>query len=52
MQVGLPCLFSLKLVKPMPAWERPLCAVAVVASVVASGLGLYSSVHELLAADA
>lgn len=44
---ALPALFSLKLLK-LPAWERALCVALVPLAFAVSGVGLYSSVHELI----
>ncbi|GFH19428.1 hypothetical protein HaLaN_16374, partial [Haematococcus lacustris] len=48
--VGLPCLFSLYLVRDMSRWEVPLCWTAVLLSVVGSLLGLQSALQQLLVA--
>lgn len=47
--VGLPCLFSLCLMR-LPSWEKVVCVVLVAVAVVASGLGLWSCVAQLMAA--
>lgn len=45
--LGLPCLFSIKLLR-LKAPEKALCWLLVVLSVVLSALGIVSSVHQLL----
>ncbi|GAB4818791.1 hypothetical protein N2152v2_005837 [Parachlorella kessleri] len=45
---ALPALFSLKLLK-LPAWERCLCWALVPLAFGLSGVGMYSSLHELIA---
>lgn len=49
--VGLPGLFCVKLLK-LPAWEVALCWSMLVLSVGLSGVGIYSSVQQLVAAMA
>lgn len=44
---ALPALFSLKLLQ-LPAWERGLCTALVPLALGVSGLGMYSSLHELI----
>lgn len=46
---GLPCLFAVYLL-PMKAWESGLCKVLVLLATVLSGLGMYSSVQQLIQA--
>lgn len=48
---GLPCLFSIKLLK-LSGWEKGLCWVLLMLSVVLSGVGVFSSVQQLVEAYA
>jgi hypothetical protein len=46
---GLPCLFSIKLLR-LPSWEKGLCWVLLVLSVLLSAVGVFSSVQQLIEA--
>lgn len=46
---GLPCLFALYLL-PMRRWESGMCRVLVVMATALSGLGMYSSIQQLIEA--
>lgn len=46
---GLPCLFSIKLLR-LPAWEKSLCWGLLVLSSVLSAVGVFSSVQQLIEA--
>lgn len=48
---GLPCLFSIKLLR-LPSWEKWLCWVLLVLSVLLSAVGVFSSVQQLIEAYA
>lgn len=48
---GLPCLFSIKLLR-LSRWEKGLCWVLLVLSVMLSAVGVFSSVQQLIEAYA